>query len=369
MADNTQEFRATLSAAQVHILEMVARVEQIDHILRELCLKIEALLPNAVAGVTVLDRAARIFEFAVFPSLRPTYAAAMPGLRVIDRPGSCAVAIYKGEIITSADIANDTRFQKEWCTLNLDHGIRAIQSRPVFAPDGTSLGTFVLGFREPKSITAFDDEIVTAGARLAGLALTAYRSHQQQELLINELQHRTKNIFASVSALVYFTLKSNDDPKTTSATLEARIAALGHAHSLAVRDSGADLAELIQELLAPYGEKSRIELSGPAINLAPNAAMAFSLALHELATNAAKYGALSNRDGKVSIRWGVNRGRPVTNKRSPSRGGSTAARRSHGRARWASAARRSRKASLKLSTAMSRSISTRTGSSARSQRL
>ncbi len=296
----------TILTTQIRILEMIARGEPTDRVLRELCIGIERLVPDAVAGVTVLDRAARSFELAIFPSLEK-FESAIPGLRVANRPGSCAVAIYFGEIVTSDDIANDTRFQDEWRELNLAHGIRAIQSRPVFSPEGTSLGTFVLGYRELRKAAEFDEEIVALGTNLAGLALTRHRSEQQHELLIGELQHRTRNLFSTIGALVYFTLQGNPDAREFRKVFEGRLSALSRAHSLALHHWDTDLRSLIMDIVAPYGGAERVSASGPTIKLAPDAAVAFSLATHELATNAAKYGALSNTAGKLHITWDVKR--------------------------------------------------------------
>lgn len=297
--------RIGLLTLQNSVLAMVARGDAIERVLGELSLGVEKLVPGAVAGVTIVDRAARVFEGAVFPSLDPAYAAALPGLRVADKPGSCALAVYNGEIITSPDIAGDMRFQEEWRKLNLQHGIRSIQSRPILASDGTSLGTFVVGFRELRAPEAFDNIVVEAGAELAATALRRYRADQRHDLLISELQHRNRNIFAAVSALAYFTYKGASSPAEFRRALDGRLSALRHAQSLALRRSGADLTALFREILAPYGADGRITMTGPSVSLTPDAAEAFSLTINELATNAAKYGALSLEQGTLSIKWRV----------------------------------------------------------------
>lgn len=300
-----QDRRVQLLEARAGVLELTARNEPIDTVLAELCRRLEVLVPGATVGVCILDRASRVFERAVFPSLRGTFAEGIKGARVAQRPGSCAVAIYEGTTVTSENIEADDRFQDAWRRLSLDHGIRSIQSRPVFSASGISLGTFVLGFKEQRASSAFDEEVAAAGAGLAGIALSRYRDEQQHALLLGEMQHRARNVFAMVGAIVYSTLRTNPDPIAFRRVFEGRLAALARVHSLEANDLNIDLRSLLDDILAPHGTAPSINLAGPAILLAPNAATAFALATNELATNATKYGALSNVGGRVELDWQV----------------------------------------------------------------
>jgi two-component sensor histidine kinase len=302
-----QDRSAEFSAPRIAVLESIARNDPIDATLAELCRQTERLIPDAIAGVCILDRAARVFEDAFFPSLAPTFAKSIAGARVAQQPGSCAVAIYKGVIVTSTDIASDKRFRDEWCALNLQHEIRSIQSRPVFSPDGTSLGTFVLGFRLPRELVDFDEDVAAMATQLTGLVLTRYREQQKQVLLIGELRHRTRNIFATIGAVVYSTLRSNPDLATFRKVFDGRLSALSRAQSVAIDDSDTDLRALLLDVLAPYGGEQRVEITGPPIRLSQEAAAAFALAANELATNATKHGALSNADGKIHVTWNVSK--------------------------------------------------------------
>jgi two-component sensor histidine kinase len=96
-------------------------------------------------------------------------------------------------------------------------------------------------------------------------------------------------------------------PERFQEALGARLQALARAHDLLTREAweGALLADLVGETLAPYRSASteRLALGGPAVRLTPNAAVTLNMALHELATNAAKYGALSNGAGRLSVTW------------------------------------------------------------------
>jgi PAS domain S-box-containing protein len=131
------------------------------------------------------------------------------------------------------------------------------------------------------------------------------RSEAQISILAREAEHRTKNILATVQATVRLTQSdTSDDLKSTIA---GRIQALANAHTLFVqtRWTGADLRELVTQELSPYcqGVETRARVEGPQLLLEPYAAQTIAVALHELTTNAAKYGALSIPDGRIHVAW------------------------------------------------------------------
>jgi len=130
-------------------------------------------------------------------------------------------------------------------------------------------------------------------------------AEERQTLLVREVDHRARNALAVVQSIVRLTKAKSKDAYV--AAVEGRIAALSRAHVLLSesRWEGADLGRLLKEELAPYrgDEVDRVVSSGPAIFLQPATAQIISLALHELATNAAKYGALSTATGSVALSW------------------------------------------------------------------
>jgi PAS domain S-box-containing protein len=161
----------------------------------------------------------------------------------------------------------------------------------------------------------------------------AKRAEEHQRLLINELNHRVKNTLATVQSIASQTLRNADTADDARAALESRLFALSRAHDVLTRENwdGADLYEIVAEAVAPYSSpgEDRLHLSGEAIRLPPRMALALAMALQELATNAVKYGALSNdvgevritwRDGdeRLHLTWTETRGPPVT---APSRRG------------------------------------------------
>ena len=135
-------------------------------------------------------------------------------------------------------------------------------------------------------------------------------AEERQRLLINELNHRVKNTLATIQSLARQTLREGVSMAEARDRLTERLLALSTAHNVLTRENweSADIAEIAAEAVRPYDEPgaARIELSGPGARLAPNVALAISMAVHELATNAQKYGALSTPGGRVSLRWVLN---------------------------------------------------------------
>ena len=131
------------------------------------------------------------------------------------------------------------------------------------------------------------------------------RSEEQIVTLAREAEHRARNVLASVQATVH--LSRSDTPEGLKHTIEGRIQALANVHRLFVesRWAGAELHSLVKEELAAYcrdGER-RARIDGPKLLMRPDVAQAVAVALHELATNAAKYGALSIAEGHVRVEW------------------------------------------------------------------
>ena len=132
----------------------------------------------------------------------------------------------------------------------------------------------------------------------------------RQKLLLDELNHRVKNNLATVQSIAYQTARHAPDLATFRKTFESRLIALSRTHDVLTAGAwqSADLRSLLEAELRPYGE-NRVRMEGPAVQLNPQQALALGLVVHELATNAAKYGALSLEDsGCVRIRWSVTGG-------------------------------------------------------------
>ena len=130
------------------------------------------------------------------------------------------------------------------------------------------------------------------------------RAEENQRALNAELDHRVKNVLATVSAVITQTQEASSSHADFVAGLDRRIKSLGRTHELLSesRWRGVSLAEIVRREFAPYAT-GNAKVGGPNVILKPEATQAVATVLHELTTNAAKYGAFSNRSGRVLVRW------------------------------------------------------------------
>jgi two-component sensor histidine kinase len=132
------------------------------------------------------------------------------------------------------------------------------------------------------------------------------RAEEQQSLLVAELDHRVKNVLASVAVVARRTGERSGTTADFIEALDHRLQSMADAHALLSRTrwQGVSLADLVGQELAPFASSENTVVEGPSVCLKAAATQAMATVLHELATNAAKYGALSTHLGRVSVRWG-----------------------------------------------------------------
>ncbi|MGI6850852.1 PAS domain S-box protein [Mesorhizobium sp. 1B3] len=164
-----------------------------------------------------------------------------------------------------------------------------------------------------------------AGGRVIGASKIARditerkRAQEQRELLLREMNHRVKNLFTLASGIVSLSARSQASQDDMVRALQGRLMALARAHELTLPDlahgavgtnTGTSLEELLSAIIAPFqssqSEKARIAIGGPSVHIGKQAMTGMALLLHELATNSAKYGALSTPTGSISVRWSVD---------------------------------------------------------------
>jgi PAS domain S-box-containing protein len=151
-------------------------------------------------------------------------------------------------------------------------------------------------------------DIIQYFASLADL--TKHKEDEvQSRMLIDELNHRVKNTLSTVQSIVWQTLRTPSDPKAIRESIESRLFALSRSHDLLTREKweSAGLLDIVHDALEPFGvsggRADRIVVTGENIRFPPKAALALGIAFNELATNAVKYGALSNAAGSILIKW------------------------------------------------------------------
>ena len=135
------------------------------------------------------------------------------------------------------------------------------------------------------------------------------RAERHRQLLINELNHRLKNTLSSVQSIVRQTLRTTASNDDAAKMISSRILAISRAHNVLTAENWekADLGTVIGSVLALFQDSDRnaVSMEGPALQIGPHAAMSIALAVHELAANATRYGALSAARGRVSVMWSL----------------------------------------------------------------
>ncbi|MGO4572134.1 HWE histidine kinase domain-containing protein [Microvirga sp. 2TAF3] len=160
--------------------------------------------------------------------------------------------------------------------------------------------------KTPRRWTQAEIELCRDVAERTWAAVERAKSDARRRLLINELNHRVKNTLATVQSIAAQSFKAGE-PRIARETFEARLFALSKTHDVLTRENweGVNLRDIAEEAMAPYrrDQAERFTIAGPALQLPPRVALPLAMALHELSTNAVKYGAFSSDGGRVLIHW------------------------------------------------------------------
>jgi PAS domain S-box-containing protein len=216
------------------------------------------------------------------------------------------------DIVRSDDIRQDPRYGRNPPHHGMPKGHLPVVSYlavPVISRSGEVIGGLFFGHDEPGVFTQDTEDIVSGIAAHAAIAIdnarlfsTLQEEMRSKELLLTEFQHRMRNTLATVQAIASQTLRHG--PQEEQLAFQARLRALADVHTLLTAQSWhrARLSDLVRHAIAPFPPE-RFQTDGPEAYLDSTRSMLLTLALHELATNAVKYGALSQAGGTVTIIW------------------------------------------------------------------
>jgi two-component sensor histidine kinase/PAS domain-containing protein len=303
-----------LRIAHNQILQLAIRNAPLDGILDALVRTVEQWSTSRMlASILLLDRDGVHLRHGAGPSLPDDYNAAIDGISIGPCVGSCGTAAYTREPVFVSDISTDPRWA-DFKDLAAAHGLAACWSVPILTGAGEVLGTFAMYHREPREPADEDLQLVDLVTRTAALIIDRNRAEEErshaerrQQLLLGELNHRVKNTLAIVQSLTHQSFHSAVSTADAMRRFEGRLEALAAAHNLLTSTSweSAPIADVVHAALAAFCPPDRCTVEGPRLAVPPQTAVTLALALHELATNAAKYGALSTPEGRIAVRWTV----------------------------------------------------------------
>jgi PAS domain S-box-containing protein len=227
---------------------------------------------------------------------------------VRDDASACAAAMRTGQRVIVEDVRESEIFtgqpSKE---VLIDAGVCAVISTPLLASSGNLLGMISTHFAKLHRPRERELHLLDLLARQTADYLEGKRADEVQATLGREIQHRSNNLLAIIQAIATRSLSGSHTLTEAKAAFESRLQALARANRELTKSnwSGVKLSEIVRSELRPYAERTIVD--GIDVILSPQHAQNFMLTLHELATNAAKYGALSNESGKVGVSWTITR--------------------------------------------------------------
>jgi len=259
-------------------------------------------LDVSYAGFGRID--AGVTQVEIGPHWTAADGASLIGHQAFDGFGELADDIAKGDAIVVDDVRSDPRTAARAGAL-IARGIGAFVIVPVRRA-GRIVSAFLVHMAGPRRWGSEEVVFLRKVADRVEVGMAQVESEARQNLLIQELAHRLKNTLSMVQAIASQTLRGSVDRAPLDA-FERRLQALGVAHDVLVERNwvGADMRTIIGQVMAVFGCNDRITLTGPDVALGARAALALALMLHELGTNAVKYGALSTTAGSVLLDWQV----------------------------------------------------------------
>lgn len=223
----------------------------------------------------------------------------------------CQYVVSADTALSVADARDHTLLKTNGAVDDL--GVIAYLGVPVHGPDGAPLGSFCAIDDKPHDWSEEDLAALTDLSQMLETEIALRQMLEDRQLLLREMNHRVKNIFAIVSGIIRLSRRQETSAEALATVLDSRIQALAQAHELIVpmvvahetQGPQLSLQKLIATLLEPHLDRviERVAIDGPNLMLGQKSVTYMALVFHELATNAAKYGALSDAEGRLTIRW------------------------------------------------------------------
>lgn len=274
---------------------------------------LKAIVDTAIAitdadkgGLQLLDPATGTLTIAAQRGFEEPFLSFFATVR--DGASACAAAMRSGERVIVENVrASEIFAGQPSMDVMLDAGVCAVTATPLLASAGNLLGMISVHFAKPCHPRQRELHLIDLLVRQTADYLERKRADEMEDTLLLEIEHRSNNLLAVVQAIAGRSLSGSYTLEEAKAAFEARLQALARANRQLTKSNwnGVNLKELVRLELQPYAERTIVE--GRDVLLSPQHAQYFSLTLHELATNAAKYGALSNGSGKVGVSWTITR--------------------------------------------------------------
>jgi PAS domain S-box-containing protein len=271
--------------------EADAARRQAERALRQREARLDAFFNQSAAGMSEVDRDGR------FVRVNDRYCA------IVGRPREELLGLRMQDITHPLDLPQNLPLFR---SATQEGGAFEIEKR-YLRPDGSFV--WVLN----SVTTVLDAEGRPTSTICVTIDATGRKTAEEhQRLLINELNHRVKNTLAIVQGIAHQSFKGHGVPEAPRRAFEGRLGALSAAHNILTRQNweSASILQIVADALAPHRtSEEKFTVEGPELSLAPKTAVSLALAVHELATNAQKYGALGQAAGRVELRWRVDEGR------------------------------------------------------------
>jgi hypothetical protein len=253
-------------------------------------------------GYARIDRGAD--RLAVERDRTGEHTRSMVGVAALSRFSATLERLAHGDPVAADDLYANPDFAADWPIFEA-MSVRAVVQAPLFEA-GELVGVVFVHEAAPRAWSAEEIGFVESVTDRMEAAMAKTRAEAAQDVLNLELSHRLKNSFAMVQALAMQTLKSVADRAPIN-VFESRLHALSAAHDLLLQRSwsATELVDVIGSVAESLGVRGRFDLEGSKVMLGSKATLATSLLIHELATNAVKYGALSTEAGRVAVIWRV----------------------------------------------------------------